>query len=98
MSSQLLQDKCASCGNSWESRKDESYRDLGSKSISKIHGIIMGSNFYKKNIQLYFCDKHFTNPGFRNVIRYVNGTGVLQIRNVITKRWRNAEKIGVVVA
>ena len=91
---------CAACGEQWKDRESTLYKNgenPDTKSTSMIHGIILASNFYKKKIQLYFCDKHFSNPGFRNVIRYVNGTGLLQIRNVITNRWRNAEKIGVVV-
>lgn len=101
--------KCAACGNQWKTREDEIFKNVTeindtkingvvTVTTSMINGIVIASNFYKKKIQLYLCDKHFANPGFRNVIRYVNGTGVLQIRNVITNKWRKAEKIGVVVA
>lgn len=86
---------CASCGEEWKTRKPTSY-DTGAKSIPIVFGMQLLSEFGAKIIKLFFCDKH-GNKKLRHVIRYVNGTGVLQIRNVITNRWQNAEKIGVVV-
>lgn len=102
----MNKDSCAACGNQWETREDKIFKNVVeindtkiagvvTVSTSKIYGMILGSNFYKKYIQLYFCDKHFKDIG--NVTRHVNGTNLLQIRNVITNRWRNAEKIGIVV-
>jgi len=95
MSNQVLEE-CASCGNYWKSRPPTKY-DISAKSIPMIFGMQLLSEFGKKRIKLMFCDKHGNNPGLRHATRYVNGSGVLQIRNVKTNRWRNAEKIGVVV-
>ena len=94
--SQQIMDNCVCCGEDWKDRKDTSYENLGSKSTPTISGMQMLSDHGKKRIQLNFCDKH-GGKSLRHVIKYVNGTGVLQIRNVITNRWRNAEKMGVVV-
>lgn len=91
-----LKDQCAACGVQWITKKPTSYKDLGSKSIPIIMGMQLLSDHGKKRIKLFFCDKH-GNGSLRHVTRYVNRTGILQIRNVITNRWRNAEKIGVVV-
>lgn len=89
-------DSCAACDDEWKTRKGEVY-STSAKTIPMIFGMHLLSKFGKKRIKLMFCDKHGNNPGFRHAIRHVNGTGVLQIRNVKTNRWRNAEKIGVVV-
>lgn len=97
MSKQTLQDKCASCGVQWKSRKPTSYKDLGSKSIPMISGMQLLSEFKTKRIKLMFCDKHGNYPYFEHTLRFVNRTGVLQVRNVITNRWRKAEKIGVII-
>ena len=88
------QTNCASCGDDWKDRPPTSYKDIGSKSTPIIFGMQLLSEFGEKRIKLNFCDKHGNNPGFRHTVRYVNGTGVLQIRNVKSNRWRNAEKIG----
>ena len=88
--------KCVCCGPEWNDREPTSY-ETGTKSIPMIFGIQLLSNFGKKRIKLMFCDKHGNNPGFRHATRHVNGTNVLQIRNVKTNRWRNAEKMGVVI-
>ena len=88
-------DNCVCCGVQWISRPPTRY-NTGAKSIPMIYGMQLLSEFGLKRIKLYFCDKH-ENTGLRHVIRYVNGTGVLQVRNVITNRWYDAEKIGVVV-
>ena len=95
MSNQILKE-CVSCGNDWKSRKPTRY-DTDTKTIPMIFEMQILSEFGKKRIKLIFCDMHGNNPGFRHATRFVNGTGVLQIRNVKTNRWRNAEKIGVVV-
>lgn len=87
---------CVCCGDDYKTRKPTSYKDLGSKSTPIIFGMQMLSEFGAKTIKLLFCDKH-GNGSLRYVTKYVNGTGVLQIKNVITNRWRNAEKLGVVV-
>jgi len=97
MSNQTLETKCVCCVEEWKTRKNTSYENLGSKSIPFVFGIEMISKFGVQRIKLLFCDLHGNNSEFRRVIRYVNETGVLQIRNVNTNRWRNAEKIGVVV-
>ena len=89
-------DLCASCGDEWKNRKPEIY-GYGAKTTPTIFGMQLLSEFGAKRIKLYFCDKHGNSPGLRHAARYLNGTGVLQIRNVITNRWKNAEKVGVVV-
>lgn len=94
--SQSLQEKCASCGDEYKSKKGEVF-PKSAKTVPMIFRMQLLSHFGKKRIKLMFCDKHGNNPGFRHATRYVNGTNVLQIRNVKTNRWRNAEKIGVVV-
>jgi len=91
-----MSEQCAACEDQWKTRKGKVF-STGAKTIPMIFGMQLLSKFGKKRIKLMFCDKHGNNPGFRHATRYVNGTGVLQIRNVITNRWRNAEKIGVVV-
>lgn len=91
-----MNQQCVSCGDEWKNRKLTSYT-TGAKSIPIIFGMQLLSEFGKKRIKLFFCDKHGNNPGFRHATRHVNGTNVLQIRNVTTNRWRSAEKIGVVV-
>ncbi len=88
--------KCVCCGLEWYDKKLTSY-STGAKSILMIRVMQLLSKFGKQRIELMFCDKHGNNPGLRHATRYVNGTGVLQIRNVKSNRWRNAEKIGVVV-
>lgn len=90
---QQCNDSCAACGDDYKTREPTIY-DMGVKSTPIIFGMVLSSEFYKKNIQLYFCDKH-GNGSLRHVTRYLKG--VLQIRNVKTNRWRKAEKIGVVV-
>lgn len=92
-----MNQQCASCGDEYKNRKSTSYKDLGSKSIPMISKMELLSEFGKKRIKLMFCDKHGNYPYLRDALRYVNRTGVLQVRNVITNRWRNAEKIGDVV-
>jgi len=91
----ILTDKCASCGDDWKTRKGEVF-PKSAKTIPKIFGMQLLSKFGRQRIKLLFCDKH-GNANLRHVTRNVNGTGVLQIRNVKTNRWRNAETIGVVV-
>ena len=88
--------KCVCCGLDWITRKKEVFF-TGVKTTPIIFEMQMLSEFGRQRIKLYFCDKHGNNPGFRHATRFVNGTGVLQIRNVITNRWRNAENIGAVV-
>ncbi len=90
-------DSCASCGDDWKNR-EPTIHNTGAKSIPMIFGMQLLSEHGKKRIELNFCDKHGNNPGFKHAVRYVNVTGVLQVRNVNTNRWRSAEKIGVVVA
>lgn len=90
-----MTDDCAACGNQWKTRKGKVF-STGAKTVPMIFGMQLLSDHGKKRIKLMFCDKH-GNSYLRHATRYVNGTGVLQIRNVITNRWRNAEKIGVVV-
>ena len=92
----MTEDSCAACNMEWKSRKGEVFL-TGAKTTPMIFGMQLLSEFGAKRIKLMFCDKHGNNPGFRHATRYVNGTGVLQIRNVKTNRWRTAEKIGVVV-
>ena len=88
--------KCVCCGVQWNDR-EPTIHSTGAKSIPMIFGMQLLSEFGKKRIKLMFCDKHGNNPGLNHATRHVNGTNVLQIRNVKTNRWRNAEKIGVVV-
>ena len=96
MSNQTLKtNNCVCCGDDWKSRPQTRY-DTGEKTTPIISGMQLLSEFGQKRIKLMFCDKHGNNPGLRNATRNVNVTNVLQIRNVKTNRWRNAEKIGVV--
>jgi len=85
--------KCASCGDQWKDRKLTSY-GTGVQSTPYVSGMQILSKFGSKRIQLYFCDIH-GNVRLRHITRY-NKTGTLQIRNVITNKWRNAEKIGTI--
>lgn len=85
-------DSCASCGDSWKSREPTSY-ETGAKSISIISEMQLLSHHGKKRIKLMFCDKHGNN--LRAVTKYMNKTGVLKIRNVITNKWRYASTLGV---
>lgn len=91
-----MNDQCAACGDQWKTRKDK-VLPSGAKTVPMIFGMQLLSDYSKKRIQLAFCDKHGNNPEFRRCTRYLNGSGVLQIRNVIKNSQRNAEKIGVVV-
>jgi len=90
-----MTDKCAACGVEWKNRESTIY-DKGVKSNPIIGSMQLLSEFGKKRIKLMFCDKH-GGTSLRHVTKYLNGTGVLYIRNVKTNRWRNAEKIGVEV-
>ena len=90
-----MTDSCAACGDQWKTREPTRY-DTGAKSIPMIFGMQLLSHHGKKRIKLMFCDKHGNNPGLRNCTKYMNGSGILKIRNVIKNSWRNAEKIGVV--
>ncbi len=83
---------CAACGVQWKTRKPEStFTD--EKSIPMICGAELLSHHGKKTIKLLFCDKHFRN--LRYVIKHMNKTDVLKIRNVITNKWRYASTLGV---
>jgi len=92
---QIHKSKCVSCGDEWYNRKPTSYPN-GVKSIPIITGMQLLSDFGKKRINLVLCNLH-ANSGLRNITRYLNGTGILQIKNVSTNRWENAEKLGDVV-
>jgi len=96
MSNQIFSDSCAACGDQWKTRKWEVFSS-SAKTRPMIFGMQLLSDHGKKRIKLMFCDKHGNNPGFRNVIKYMNGSRILKIRNVIKNSWRSAEKIGVVV-
>lgn len=97
MNNQILQqDQCVACGNQWKTRKMTIY-DTGAKSSPMIFAMTMLSHHGKKRIKLMFCDKHGNDPGLRNCIKYINGTGILKIRNVISNTWRMATKLGILV-
>ena len=87
-------DSCAACGNQWKTRLPEVF-GTGSKSIPMISGAQLLSHHGKKRIKLVFCDKHLRN--LRHVTKYMNKTGILKIRNVITNKWRYASTLGDVV-
>ena len=53
----MSNDSCASCGDDWKDRPPTSYKDLGLKSISRINGMQLLSEFGKKRIKLMFCMK-----------------------------------------
>ncbi len=90
----MNKDSCAACGNQWKNREPEkTFTDK--KSIPMISGAQLLSHHGKKTIKLKFCDKHLRN--LRHVTRYMNKTGVLKIRNVITNKWRYALTLGDVV-
>ena len=90
----MNKDLCAACDNQWKKRKPESF-DTGTKSIPMICGVELLSHHGKKRIKLIFCDKHLRN--LRQVTKYMNKTGILKIRNVITNKWRYASILGDVV-
>ena len=92
----MNKDSCAACNDQWKTRKGEVY-STGAKTIPMIFGMQLLSHHGKKRIKLIFCDKHGNNPGLRNCTKYMNGTGILKIRNVITNKWRYASTLGVVV-
>ena len=50
------------------------------------------SDFGKNRFDLYFCDLHGYS-GLRYITRYLNGTGKLQIKNISTNRWKDAENL-----
>ena len=89
-------DKCAACGNQWRTRGDDVF-STGVKTTPIIFGMQLLSHHGKKRIKLMFCDKHGNNPGLRNCTKFMNGSGILKIRNVITNTWRSAARIGVVI-
>lgn len=89
-----MNNKCAACGDQWENRIGEVY-STGAKTIPFVSAFQLLSHHGKKKIKLTFCDKHGNN--LRAVTKYMNGSGILKIRNVITNNWKSAEKIGVVV-
>lgn len=90
----MSDDSCVACGVQWMERPGEVF-STGAKTIPFVSLFELISHHGKKRIKLTFCDKHGNN--LRQVTRYMNKTGVLKIRNVITNTWRMATKIGVVV-
>jgi len=90
----MSNDSCAACGDQWKTRLPDTF-DMGVKSIPQVSGMQLLSHHGKKRIKLVFCDKHGNN--LRQITKYMNKTGVLKIRNVITNSWRYATKIGVVI-
>lgn len=84
------QTNCVCCGVQWNSRKDISYKNLGSKSRSFVSGYQLLSKFGKQRIQLVFCDIH-------GDCTKITNKGILKIRNISTRKWRNASNVGVVV-
>ena len=85
---------CAACGDQWKDRKGEVF-STGAKTIPFVSSFLLFSHHGKKTIKLIFCDKHGNN--LRQVTKFMNGSGILKIRNVITNTWRMATKIGDVV-
>ena len=95
MSSQILKfNNCVCCGVRWSSRKDISYKNLGSKSKSFISSCQLLSKFGTQKIKLSFCDLCGNN--LRDCTKITN-RGTLKIRNITTGKWRNAASVGVVV-
>ena len=88
-----MTDSCVVCGNQWKTRESE-ICSTGTKSIPMICKMELLSHYGKKKIELKFCDKHFRN--IRQVTRYMNKTGILKIRNIITNKWRDASTLGIV--
>ena len=85
---------CACCGVLWKKEKDISYKNLGSKSHSFISKYTLLSKFGLQRIELQFCN--FCGNNLRHCTRITND-GILKIKNVNSKMWRKAEKVGVVV-
>jgi len=93
MSPQILEfNNCACCGVQWNSRKDRSYKDLGSKSFISSYQLL--SKFGIQKIKLSFCD--FCGNNLRDYTKITNKV-ILKIRNITTGKWRNAASMGVVV-
>lgn len=86
-------DQCASCGEQWKDRIGDVF-STGAKTIPFVSNFLLLSHHGKKRIKLIFCDKHGNN--LRQVTRYMNKTGILKIRNVITNNWKNATTVGKV--
>jgi len=89
---------CAACSKQWKTRDPTLYKNgenPDTKSIPMISGVQLLSHHGKKKFKLMFCDKHLNN--LRHVTKYMNGSGILKIRNVITNKWRNASTLGNVV-
>ena len=89
-----MTDSCAACGDQWKDRIGDVF-STGAKTIPFVSSFQLLSHHGKKRIKLFFCDKHGNN--LRAVTRYMNKTGILKIRNVITNSWKSADKIGVVI-
>ena len=90
----MLNDSCASCGEQWKTRIGDVF-STSAKSIPFVSNFQLLSHHGKKTIKLVFCDKHGNN--LRQVTKFMNGSGILKIRNVIKNSWKSADKIGVVV-
>ena len=90
----MTKDSCVACGNQWKTRESEVY-STGTIYIPITTKAELLSHHGKKKFKLVFCDKHFSN--LRHVTKYMNKTGILKIRNVITNKWRYASALGDVV-
>lgn len=93
LSKQIIYPDCACCGSSWNSKKDISYKDLGSKSRSFISSYLLLSKFGKQRVRLWFCN--FCGNNLQSYTKVTN-KGVLKIRNMSTGMWRNATSIGAI--
>lgn len=86
-----MTDNCAACGDQWKTRIGDVF-STGAKTIPFVSNFLLLSHHGKKRINLIFCDKHGNN--LRQVVKFMNGSGILKIRNVITNTWRNATTVG----
>ena len=95
MSKQVaVEQSCAACGVQWRDRNKDVF-STGAKTTPFVSQFDLLSHHGKKKFKLTFCDKHLKN--LRHVTKYMNGSGILKIRNVITNKWRNASALGDVV-
>ena len=85
---------CVCCKHDWKDRKPTPYT-TGAKSIPFVTKMQLLSKYGRQKIKLALCDLHGNN--LRTYTRITNN-GILQIRNVKTRRWNNAEKLGTVTA
>lgn len=87
-----MTENCAACGDQWVDRPGDVF-STGAKTIPFVSNFVLLSHHGQKRINLIFCDKHGNN--LSQVVKFMNGSGILKIRNVITNSWRNATTVGI---